>query len=142
MKSIGFITMQIALIVFISCGAADVLLTFILGSSSYLANWQNAVGNAPSGMVALDQIMARTVGTFFVLLGLSGQIILHEMVRVGSKRGLVYLIGLLSVGVFIYVMPMTGVTASQTLIPILSLTLLLIGAALWYFHFPFSRFAK
>lgn len=134
--------MQIALIVFISCGAADVLLTFILGSSSHLANWQNTVGNDQPGLVALDQIAARTVGVFFVLLGLSGQIILHEMVRIGSKRGLVYLIGLLGIGVFIYVMPMTEVTASQALIPILSLTLLLIGAALWHFQLPFSRFAK
>lgn len=134
--------MQIALIIFISCGAADVLLTCIFDSSSYLANWQNTVGNTHPGLVALDQIMARTVGAFFVLLGLSGQIILHEMVRVGSKRGLVYLIGLLGLGVFIYVMPMTGVTASQAVIPILSLTLLLIGAALWYFHFPFSHLAK
>ena len=139
MKSIGFTTMQIALIVFISCGAADVLLTFVLGSSPHLAYWQKDIHTE---VVTLDQVMVRTIGVFFVLLGLSGQIILHEMVRLGSKRGLAYLIGLLSVGVLIYVVPMSGIKTYQTLIPVLSLTLLLIGAVLWHFRLPFGHFAK
>ena len=139
MKSIGFITMQIALSVFISCGAADVLLTFVLGSSPHLAYLQKDIHTE---VVTLDQVMVRTIGVFFVLLGLSGQIILHEMVRLGSKRGLAYLIGLLGVGVFIYVVSMSGIKTYQTLIPVLSLTLLLIGAALWYFRLPFRHFAE
>ena len=76
--------MQIALIVFISCGAADVLLTFVLGASPHLAYLQKDIHTE---VVTLDQVMVRTIGVFFVLLGLSGQIILHEMVRLGSKRG-------------------------------------------------------
>ena len=139
MKSIGFVTMQVALIVFISCGAADVFLTFVLGSPPHLAYLQKGIH---AEVVTLDQVMVRTIGVFFVLLGLSGQIILHEMVRLGSKRGLAYLIGLLSVGVLIYVVPMSGVKTYQVLIPVLSLTLLLVGAALWYFRFPFGHFAK
>jgi hypothetical protein len=143
MKSLGFILMQIALIMFISSGAADVLLTFVFnGTSSHLSYWKNATDALGSQVTTLDQVMARTVGVLFLLLGLSGQIILHEMVRLGNKRGLVYLIGILGAGVLIYASPLAVVKTSQFAIPVLSLLLLLTGAGLWLFRFPFRHLAK
>jgi hypothetical protein len=134
MKPLGYALMQSALVLFISSSAADILLTFIFGgvTPSHLAYLESHTPSVVTPQIeTLNLAMIRTIGALLLAIGLAGQVILHELVRTGHKRGPYYLMGVLGIGVITYAALMSKIQTYQLSIAFLSLVLLLLGTGLW-----------
>ncbi|MFM8361150.1 MAG: hypothetical protein ACKOA4_00485 [Haliscomenobacter sp.] len=134
MKPLGYLLMQGSVILFIASSTADILLTFVFGGilPSHLAYLELHAHIAVTPQIeTLNLAMVRTIGALFLAIGLAGQVILYELVRTGHKRGPLYLVSILSVGVIMYTLLMSEIQTPHYFAPLLSLALLLLGSALW-----------